>query len=1043
MNTINLDSARKYIKEFELQALFVEVLGWLYPNDDRQHTFTAKDVSYRASQIATLGGAAAYHIVMPDGGIPDIKKRQNIADDITKRTHENICIFTDSKKTTAVWMWTKHHNKKRYFRSLNYYQEQSGKALLLRLSELYTDLLEFENNDDITVLKATKKLRGAFDIERTTKKFYDKFKGIHQKLTDAVQGIDDEEHRRWYASVILNRLMFIYFLQKNFVIQNDTQFLLNKYFEVAFRNENYFTEFFLPLCFYGFAKRDTDPQKQAFTRKFGSVRYLNGGLFYPHELESKYETKIISIKEKNGTMTYQLSSLITVDNDTIKEVLEFLDRYDWYLDNRPINNENEINPDVLGYIFEKYINQKELGAYYTKEDITEYIAKNTILPFILDRLRERFDRKLTHYVFPDPNELITQNADIIQAGKDAVDQINDYATLKFLYRDVLTPLSILDPSVGSGAFLFAAMKILKPLYEIVVHKLLEYYHKWFKQDFLVEVRHDPEYLNRKRGNDNDFSFLPPEESNIELWNERKPDPWLAEFYSGFQHHGTDYHITKLILLNNLHGVDIEEEAVEICKLRLFLQLASELPDVKAIEPLPDIDFNIYAGNSLVGGLSWEDLQKNYAMNLFADEAALKANIEALAAVKREYRAEQQRTTHEHTLKELKDQILYLEKSVNTNIDIRIKNAFHWFIEFADVLKRGGFDVIIGNPPYVEYSQIQSQYRITGYSTESCGNLYVYLTERSFSITHINSYVSFIVQNSLVCTDRMIPIQKFMINNLKPIWLANFDDRPGKLFDGLEHIRAVIFLGKKEIVSSIKENPEIYTTKYNRWYSEERNNLFASLSYTKIDVTLYEGTIVKVGSEIELNILRKIIQHKPIGSNAVDAFGSNVFFHNAPQYWIRATDFLPYFWNERDGQKQSTGIKTIQISKKYFQIVLSIINSSLFYWWFIITSDGRHLNLREIENFPLVLTIGDNDIAVIEKLNQRLFTNYEATKRRKEAKYKRTGKVIYDEYFPKFSKSIIDEIDKVLACHYGLTEKETEFIINYDLRFRMGSGVEEE
>ena len=57
-----------------------------------------------------------------------------------------------------------------------------------------------------------------------------------------------------------------------------------------------------------------------------------------------------------------------------------LNHYQWHLDERPLRNDNEINPDVLGYIFEKYINQKQMGAYYTKEDITDYISKNTIIP---------------------------------------------------------------------------------------------------------------------------------------------------------------------------------------------------------------------------------------------------------------------------------------------------------------------------------------------------------------------------------------------------------------------------------------------------------------------------------------------------------------------------------------------------------------------------------------------------------------------------------------------------------------------------------------
>ena len=68
----------------------------------------------------------------------------------------------------------------------------------------------------------------------------------------------------------------------------------------------------------------------------------------------------------------------------IRTNFDYFDRYQWHLDERPLRKDNEINPDVLGYIFEKFINQKQMGAYYTKEDITEYISRNTIVPFLFD-----------------------------------------------------------------------------------------------------------------------------------------------------------------------------------------------------------------------------------------------------------------------------------------------------------------------------------------------------------------------------------------------------------------------------------------------------------------------------------------------------------------------------------------------------------------------------------------------------------------------------------------------------------------------------------
>src|SRR5690606_28287306 len=79
---------------------------------------------------------------------------------------------------------------------------------------------------------------------------------------------------------------------------------------------------------------------------------------------------------------------LQIENEAFEKLFDFFDEYHWHLDERPLHNDNEINPDVLGYIFEKYINQKQMGAYYTKEDTTEYLSKNTVIPFLCDEARK-------------------------------------------------------------------------------------------------------------------------------------------------------------------------------------------------------------------------------------------------------------------------------------------------------------------------------------------------------------------------------------------------------------------------------------------------------------------------------------------------------------------------------------------------------------------------------------------------------------------------------------------------------------------------------
>ena len=156
-------------------------------------------------------------------------------------------------------------------------------------------------------------------------------------------------------------------------------------------------------------------------------------------------------------------------------------------------------------------------------------------------------------------------------------------------------------------------------------------------------------------------------------------------------------------------------------------------------------------------------------------------------------------------------------------------------------------------------------------------------------------------------------------------------------------------------------------------------------------------------------------------------------------------FAPYFFNERYGEQISTQVKTLGLPNQLESaVVAAILNSTLFYWWFIALSDCRHLNMREIENFPVGLErMSESTKNKLAKLASELMADLQKHKHRKEAEYKTTGKVIYDEFYPKHSKPIIDEIDRVLAQHYGFTEEELDFIINYDIKYRMGRDAEGE
>jgi len=642
--------------------------------------------------------------------------------------------------------------------------------------------------------------------------------------------------------------------------------------------------------------------------------------------------------------------------------------------------------------------------------------------------RQRYEdvrSKLVSGEITSINDFITYNLDIRQFAQDVIENCEGPELLRAFYH-AIEKVTVLDPTCGSGAFLFAALNILEPLYEACLDRM---------QAFLDDLER-----SGKKHRPEKFSDFRKILRRIE------------------DHPNRQYFILKSIIINNLYGVDIMDEAVEIAKLRFFLKLMAQIDKVEDIKPLPDIDFNIKAGNTLVGFSSYDEVNK-YVSGKFDFDNAMASIEEKAEEIDWLFKLFRNMQTEEgmkakdfvKAKHKLQTKLIKLEEELNgylageygvnvgkkRNYDTWLSSykPFHWYIEFYSIIKDGGFDVIIGNPPYVEYSKVKNEYIVKNYETEKCANLYAYIIEKCFLILNEYSLLSMIVQLPIVCTDRMKPLQNLCKNQSKNIWLANFDDRPAKLFDGLEHIRATILISRK----NHHKQSSVLSTYYNRWYSETRSFLFENITFDNVMDLVMDGSIPKIGSSVGRSIFQKIQRKHSIGRLKSQSSSNIVYFHNAPQYWIRAMNRTSYFWNERDGEKTSTQVKPLRIANRLNSyIIAATLNSSLFYWWFIILSDCRHLNLREIDTFGIGLeNMPDNVKITIEKLNKLLMHDFNKNAKRKETYYKTSGKVVYDEFYPKHSKAIIDEIDKVLAQHYGFTDEELDFIINYDIKYRMG------
>jgi len=169
-------------------------------------------------------------------------------------------------------------------------------------------------------------------------------------------------------------------------------------------------------------------------------------------------------------------------------------------------------------------------------------------------------------------------------------------------------------------------------------------------------------------------------------------------------------------------------------------------------------------------------------------------------------------------------------------------------------------------------------------------------------------------------------------------------------------------------------------------------------------------------------------------NKIDS-NSLVYYKNAGgRYWRLVKTFPTYFISPTSNT--TTTEKVFKTSTRYQRMISAILSSSLFYWFWRVVSNCRHLTNREIEAFVIaketLANINQLDI-LCDKYEESLRKN----KKRSVTQNKSTGEIVQDFYFCKMSKPIIDEIDKVLAKHYGFTEEELDFIINYDIKYRMG------
>ena len=247
--------------------------------------------------------------------------------------------------------------------------------------------------------------------------------------------------------------------------------------------------------------------------------------------------------------------------------------------------------------------------------------------------------------------------------------------------------------------------------------------------------------------------------------------------------------------------------------------------------------------------------------------------------------------------------------------------FHWFVEFYGIVRGGGFDVVIGNPPYVEIPKIAGHYSLRNYKVIKTGNLYAVCLERFLQLLGSNRRYGVIVPISAVSTPRMLPLMRLLVDS-SSLHISNFAVRPAKLFSGVD-MNLSILVGRP---IAKKDQKRILTTAYTRWNETYREHLFDTISY--IESEFYEpfSAITKISSGIDQAILGKLMKYGPLTRLRIKESQNPIYYHSGGRYFRKCIR-----------RKLSNEYKELSLPEDAANSILCLLSSSLYYWLWIIFS----------------------------------------------------------------------------------------------------------
>lgn len=717
---------------------------------------------------------------------------------------------------------------------------------------------ELSQNKNIATIHDVEK---AFSVERLSKEFFTKYRLHYQLFVDYLYEsnfkssvfLSDEKAIRDFVKKMLGRIVFLHFVQKkawlgassNKFIDGDKNFM-QLFWDKSEKGEDFYYRHLKRLFFEGVGEKDRPNLN--FTLPSGEktlIPYLGGGLFESENLDDK---------------------IISFPAVLFKSLFEFFGEYNFTIDeNDPFENEVGIDPEMLGRIFENLLeDNKDKGAFYTPKPIVKYMCQESLIQYLLTS----FEGHPKWRKLKEDNELGNLIDKFVR--KYEAKDIIEYDTI---LTEALYKIKICDPAIGSGAFPMGL------LLEILT---------------LINVLHDasPDVVE-------------------DIWKIKNWQP---------------SEIKKHIIQNSIYGVDIEKGAVDIARLRFWLSL---VVDEEFPQPLPNLDYKIMQGNSLLEQFEGIDLSKSWFNNeaevlqvneptLFEEsynkysnykeiqdnvtelilkyftvdnrfkkqqihkeidglvlshiDASLKyydnnlkkeiIELEGKLNDKLHRLSEEQKKVYLDNSKEFKEiknkKVLLQKKSFAREKLVQLERQeerpyFLWHLFFKDVFDKGGFDIVIGNPPYIQLQKRKEDTDIletVGYQTFTrTGDIYCLFYEKGFNILKNKGLLTFITSNKWMSAQYGKNLRKYLIEKVDTITLIDFSSTV--IFPA-----AVVFvnilIGKNQ-----PNHNKIWTLKASSDYQLRRSDLALYIKEKGAEMENFTEESWAVAEREEIEIIKQI------------------------------------------------------------------------------------------------------------------------------------------------------------------------------------------